>query len=74
MFYSFSMQCTYAEVVTENPPTIMTNFEPAGRPGDEREYYLTEKENRCVVCGRMDSYIRKNVVPHEYRRSEGHTL
>lgn len=56
-------------MVTEDPPAIMTNFEPAGRPGEEQKYYLTEKENRCVVCGRLDSYIRKNIVPHEYRRS-----
>ena len=60
---------TCIEVVTEDPPTVMTTFEPAGRPGDERQYYMLEKENRCVVCGRMDGYIRKNVIPHEYRRS-----
>ena len=31
------------------------------------EYYLSVKPNICVVCGKQDSYLRKNVVPHEYR-------
>lgn len=32
------------------------------------EYYLTPKENLCVVCGAQDSYLRKYIVPHEYRK------
>ena len=32
------------------------------------QYYTQEKANRCVVCGSSGSYIRKNVVPHEYRK------
>ncbi|XP_077869619.1 exonuclease 3'-5' domain-containing protein 2-like [Saccoglossus kowalevskii] len=57
------------EVVHDDQPyTVRLKFEPSGRPGSERNYYLTEKENRCVVCGAVDSYIRKNVVPHEYRK------
>ena len=55
-------------MVTEDPPTVKLRFEPSGRPGKDREYYLAEKENKCVVCGKEDGYIRKNVVPHEYRR------
>jgi hypothetical protein len=57
-----------ADMVTEDPPTVKLRFEPSGRPGKDREYYLAEKENKCVVCGKEDGYIRKNVVPHEYRR------
>lgn len=26
------------------------------------------KENLCVVCGKTDTYIRKNIIPHEYRK------
>ena len=36
--------------------------------GAAGEYYLTDKVNCCVVCGRGESYLRKYVVPHEYRR------
>ena len=53
---------------SQDPPILRLNFEPAGKPGKDRQYYLETKENICVVCGRRDSYIRKNVVPHEYRK------
>ncbi|XP_077990720.1 exonuclease 3'-5' domain-containing protein 2-like [Glandiceps talaboti] len=56
------------EMVNEEPLVIRLKFEPAGRPGSDRNYYLKEKHNQCVVCGTTDSYIRKNVVPHEYRK------
>lgn len=44
-------------------------FEPAGRAvGLTGKYYQTIKENQCVVCGAEHEYIRKNVIPREYRR------
>ncbi|XP_038051999.1 exonuclease 3'-5' domain-containing protein 2-like [Patiria miniata] len=55
-------------VECQEPFTVRLNFEPSGMPGLDRGYYLQDKANRCVVCGREDSYIRKNIVPHEYRR------
>ncbi|KAI8121866.1 Exonuclease 3'-5' domain-containing protein 2 [Lucilia cuprina] len=52
-----------------DPLTVRLNFEPAGRAvGDVGKYYQTPKENQCVVCGYRDSFIRKNVVPREYRK------
>lgn len=33
-------------------------FEPSGRPDSQQDYYLTAKDNLCVVCGKADSYIR----------------
>lgn len=55
--------------ISDNPLTVRLNFEPAGRAvGDVGRYYQKPKENRCVVCGRRDAYIRKNVVPREYRK------
>ena len=58
-----------ADVVKEDPYTIRLKFEPSGRPQDpEHNYYLTFKENVCVVCGRDDSYMRKNIIPHDYRK------
>lgn len=56
------------ELVSENPFIVRLLFEPSGRPDSQQDYYLTAKENLCVVCGKADSYIRKNIVPHEYRR------
>lgn len=32
------------------------------------DYYLEPKKNLCVVCGAQESYLRKYVVPHEYRK------
>lgn len=53
---------------SEDPFVVRLLFEPSGRPESQHDYYLTAKENLCVVCGKADSYIRKNIVPHEYRR------
>ncbi|XP_029349735.1 exonuclease 3'-5' domain-containing protein 2 isoform X2 [Echeneis naucrates] len=53
---------------SEDPFVVQLLFEPSGRPDSKQDYYLTAKENLCVVCGKADSYIRKNIVPHEYRR------
>lgn len=58
-------------LVSEEPMIVRLNFEPTGRPQAEREdgeFYLQERLNVCVVCGQKDSFIRKNVVPHEYRK------
>jgi len=56
-------------LVCEEPFTVRLRFEPSGRPeGKAGEYYLSVKPNICVVCGKDDSFLRKNVVPHEYRR------
>ncbi|KAJ7370831.1 Exonuclease 3'-5' domain-containing protein 2 [Desmophyllum pertusum] len=50
------------------PYTVQLKFEPSGRPGSEDSYYLNFKDNVCVVCGSDQSYMRKNIVPHDYRR------
>jgi len=56
-------------IVSQDPYTVRLRFEPSGRPeGRAGEYYLSVKPNICVVCGKDDSFLRKNVVPHEYRR------
>lgn len=58
-------------LISEEPVIVRLNFEPTGRPQAEREdgeFYLQERLNVCVVCGQKDSYIRKSVVPHEYRK------
>ena len=50
-----------------DPYTVQLNFEPARRPGTE-DYYQHVKDNICVVCGSDESLMKKNVVPHDYRR------
>eukprot|EP00095_Tigriopus_kingsejongensis_P011431 maker-scaffold222_size251774-snap-gene-0.18 protein:Tk11431 transcript:maker-scaffold222_size251774-snap-gene-0.18-mRNA-1 annotation:"exonuclease 3 -5 domain-containing protein 2-like isoform x2" len=58
-----------ATQISEEPFTVQLLFEPSGRPeGEAGEYYLTTKENVCVVCGDSHSYVRKYIVPHEYRK------
>jgi len=54
--------------VCDDPLTVQLLFEPSGRPTNEQNYYLHEKDNLCVVCGAGDSYIRKNIIPREYRK------
>ncbi|XP_064122474.1 exonuclease 3'-5' domain-containing protein 2-like [Macrobrachium nipponense] len=59
------------DLVSEDPLIVRLNFEPAGRPlmeTQEGKFRLQERENICVVCGKDESYIRKNIVPHEYRK------
>uniref|UniRef100_A0A8C7CH72 Exonuclease 3'-5' domain containing 2 n=1 Tax=Oncorhynchus kisutch TaxID=8019 RepID=A0A8C7CH72_ONCKI len=55
-------------VQSEEPFIVRLLFEPSGRPDSQQDYYLTAKENLCVVCGKNNSYIRKNIVPQEYKR------
>lgn len=63
------VQKNLATVVSEDPYSIRLTFEPAGRAvGDVGKYYTIAKENRCVVCGKNESFIRKNVVPRDYRK------
>ena len=63
-----SMFIGLVEKVEDDPFTVRLLFEPAGRPKNEFNYYLQEKNNVCVVCGAAESFIRKNVIPHEYRK------
>lgn len=46
---------------SEDPFVVRLLFEPSGRPDSQQDYYLTAKENLCVVCGKADSYIRCDV-------------
>ena len=57
----------HPDLISESPPTFQLNFEPAEKPGRDRDYYTEEKRNICVVCGSDKNCIRKNIVPHEYR-------
>ncbi|XP_037076993.1 exonuclease 3'-5' domain-containing protein 2-like [Pollicipes pollicipes] len=59
------------DVIQEEPLVVKLRFEPAGRPqleGEHGHYYLQEKDNCCVKCGASDGYVKKNIVPQEYRK------
>ncbi|XP_011264286.1 exonuclease 3'-5' domain-containing protein 2 [Camponotus floridanus] len=57
------------ELVETEPYTVRLNFEPSGRAlGEVGQYYTQVKVNQCVVCGCAEKFIRKNVVPREYRK------
>jgi len=56
-------------LVETDPYTVRLNFEPSGRAlGEVGQYYTQVKLNQCVVCGCTEKFIRKNVVPREYRK------
>ncbi|GFO20170.1 exonuclease 3'-5' domain-containing protein 2 [Plakobranchus ocellatus] len=57
-----------ADKIDENPLTVRLRFEPARRPQEEMNFYKQEKQNICVVCGHDKDYIRKFVIPYEYRK------
>ncbi|CAK9794682.1 Exonuclease 3'-5' domain-containing protein 2 [Anthophora plagiata] len=57
------------DVIEKEPFTVRLKFEPSGRAlGEVGQYYTQIKVNQCVVCGTSDKFIRKNVVPREYRK------
>lgn len=63
------VQSLTGTIEKEDPLTVRLLFEPSGRPlSDDGDYYTTEKDNICVVCGSSSSYVRKMIVPHEYRK------
>ncbi|KAH0620703.1 hypothetical protein JD844_021392 [Phrynosoma platyrhinos] len=47
------------ELVSMDPFIVRLQFEPSGRPESKVDYYLTVKQNLCVVCGKTESYIRQ---------------
>ncbi|GAB0096872.1 Exonuclease 3'-5' domain-containing protein 2 [Sergentomyia squamirostris] len=58
-----------ADVIKEDPYTLRLKFEPSGRAtGNVGDFDKTIKVNQCVVCGKKESYIRKYVIPREYRK------
>ena len=50
------------------PFTIRLNSQPKGRGHAGDEYYLSDKENKCVVCGKSDGINKHHVIPRTFRR------
>lgn len=57
-------------LISNEPFTVRLNFEPSNRSTKDsiNQYYREVKVNRCAVCGEPENYVRKNIVPREYRR------
>ncbi|GFV45066.1 exonuclease 3'-5' domain-containing protein 2 [Trichonephila clavipes] len=56
------------EKISEEPLTVRLKFEPSGRPKLDDVFYTKEKLNQCVVCGNIENFHRKFVVPSDYRK------
>ena len=56
-----------AEVVSKNPTVLKLTFEPKGL-GHTQLYYLSERENICVVCGSAKNLTKHHIVPYCFRR------
>ena len=64
------------DIVSVDPPIVRFKFVPNGRTDDE--YYLSPKENQCVVCGSKEHFTKHHVVPYCFRKFmseeiKGHT-
>ncbi|KAL4477166.1 hypothetical protein ABPG72_008900 [Tetrahymena utriculariae] len=66
-----------AHLISENPTIIKLNFQPSGKGNFDLEdqkvfennyYYVTERENKCVVCGSTEKFAKFYVIPSLYRR------
>lgn len=59
-----------AELVADDPPVLKFKFVPKGRGHSGDTFYLSKKENRCVVCGHdnLEDLTRHHVVPYCYRK------
>ncbi|EFA78775.1 3'-5' exonuclease domain-containing protein [Heterostelium album PN500] len=55
-------------ITCENPLSIKLTFTPKGNGHADDAYYLSHKENRCVVCGTTKKILRHSIVPHSYRQ------
>ena len=51
-----------------SPTAIQLRFKPNGPGHMGDHYYMSQKENKCVVCGTESQLTRHHVIPYCYRR------
>lgn len=58
-----------AKVIEEDPLSIKLNFKPKGN-GEQADFLLLPRENKCIVCGTKDLKLlsRHHLIPYEYRK------
>lgn len=47
--------------ISDSPPSIQLNFKPNGF-GKAVEFMLTPEDNKCVVCGKTEKYVKHSIV------------
>ena len=57
-----------AQVVQDEPLVIQLKFEPNGHGCAGDPFYLTERKNLCVVCGKTEGLTRHHCVPFCFRK------
>lgn len=62
-----------AKLVSEDPCVFKLIFEPNARgckdeDDKDSKFYISERRNRCVICGNEDNYMRFHVIPIIYRQ------
>ena len=56
------------EVVEEEPFTVRLTFKPNGLGNHGDDFYLSNRENHCVVCGTDENLTKHHCVPYCFRR------
>ncbi|KAL5021968.1 hypothetical protein ScPMuIL_001123 [Solemya velum] len=56
-----------ADKLSDDPLTLKLKFEETSGPKPDLGY-VQNNENICVVCGKSESYIKKFIIPKEYRK------
>lgn len=54
--------------VQADPLAIQLNFIPNGHGHKNDPFYLTPRENKCVVCGSLKDLTRHHAVPYCFRK------
>jgi hypothetical protein len=55
-------------VISEDPYTVKLTFTPNGLGNHGDDFYLSPRENNCVVCGTKEDLTRHHCVPYCFRR------
>jgi cobalt/nickel-transporting P-type ATPase D len=63
-----------ATLISEDPLTVKLKFEPSGRgvqwfdgQPDDDEFYVENRKNQWVVCGKEQDYLRFQIIPSRFR-------
>lgn len=57
-----------ATMIWTEPLVIQLKFQPNGKGNTNDLYAISEKENKCVVCGCENDLTRHHIVPYTYRK------
>jgi exonuclease 3'-5' domain-containing protein 2 len=58
----------FADLISDNPIVFKLRFKPNGPGWYGDEFYLGDKENRCVVCGNYNDLTKHHTVPNCFRK------